>query len=231
MKTMIAMPLTETGTCYLLRYAAGFFPMADHDDPDAILWHNPDQRAILPIRDLHVSKSLRRAVLKHPYGIRIDHDFPQVIRACAVNREFSWLNPAIQEAFIDLHRTGYAHSVECWTADGRLAGGIYGLALGSVFCGESMFSREPGASKIALVHLCARLSAGGFTLFDSQIYNDHTGQFGAHDISRAAYMERLQNALHTKADFHLSGNPQISAENLVSQFLSAENIKKNLTIS
>lgn len=212
--------LNDTGTHYLLRYAAGFFPMADHCDQRDILWHNPDKRAILPIRDLHVAKSLRRAVLRSAYDIRVDTAFAEVIRACAENRDFSWLNETIQDAFIGLHRAGYAHSVECWTPDGRLAGGVYGLALGAAFCGESMFSREPGASKIALVHLCARLAAGGFTLFDSQIYNDHTGRFGAHDIPRAAYMERLHTALQTRADFHLSAFPQMTTRNLVDRLFS-----------
>lgn len=205
--------------------------MADHGDALDIRWYSPEKRAILPIHDLHIPKSLRRALRKHPYDIRIDTAFPQVIRACAENRDFSWLNSTIQDAFIGLHRAGYAHSVECWRPDGTLAGGIYGLALGAVFCGESMFSREPGASKIALVHLCAHLAAGGFTLFDSQIYNDHTGQFGAYEISRRAYLERLQQALRHRADFHLSGHPQATPENLLSHFLVAENLKKNLTIS
>ena len=223
--------LDETGAHYLLRYAAGFFPMADHCDAHDIVWHNPETRAIMPIQGLHVSKSLRRAVLRHPYDIRINTDFPQVIRACAENRDFTWLNSTIQKAFIGLHEAGYAHSVECWKADGTLAGGVYGLALGSVFCGESMFSGETGASKIALVHLCARLAAGGFTLFDSQIYNDHTGQFGAYTLPRAAYLDLLQQALRTRADFSLSASPDISHEALVKDFLCSENIKKNLTIS
>lgn len=206
------LPLDETGWDYLLHYAAGYFPMAEPHHQDDIFWHNPAERAVLPIQDLHISKSLRRAVLRRPYSIRINTAFAAVMQACAANRESTWLSPPIQAAFGGLHRAGLAHSVECWTEQGDLVGGIYGLALGSAFCGESMFSKESGASKIALVHLCARLAAGGFTLFDAQIYNDHTAQFGAYNIPQALYMDQLQHALFKKGDFLLCGAQQSPSE-------------------
>lgn len=205
--------------------------MADHGDAHDIRWHNPENRALLPIHNLHISRSLRRTILRHPYEIRVNSNFPQVIRACSENRDATWLNRPIQKAFIGLHEAGYAHSVECWKADGTLAGGIYGLALGSAFCGESMFSREPNASKIALVHLCARLATAGFTVFDSQIYNDHTGQFGAYDVPRAVYMDLLRQALQNRADFSLSAYPDLTPETMLNRFLTTVNLKKNLTIS
>ena len=139
-----------------------------------------------------------------------------------LGRDDSWLDDRLIDAYIALHRAGYAHSVECWTRGGVLAGGVYGLALGGAFCAESMFSRESNASKIALVHLCARLAAGGFTLLDAQIYNEHTGQFGAYDIPREEYLDRLGRALRISADFTVSGSP----EDLALLFLNAENLKK-----
>lgn len=203
-------------------YAAGYFPMAFCTDDTEIRWYNPEERAILPIAGLHVPRKLRRLVLRHPYEIRVDTAFAEVIAACGENRDSFWLNRTIRDLFIALHRAGYAHSVECWTRGGTLAGGVYGLALGGAFCAESMFSRESNASKVALVHLCARLAAGGFTLLDAQIYNEHTGQFGAYDIPREDYLRRLGRALRLPADFAVSASP----EDLVLRFLSAENLKK-----
>jgi leucyl/phenylalanyl-tRNA--protein transferase len=204
--------------------------MADHEDADEIRWWNPQERAILPIRGLHVPKSLRRVVLKSPFEIRIDTAFPAVIAACAAGHGPTWLNAAIKDTFIGLHRAGFAHSVECWES-GTLVGGVYGLAIGGAFCGESMFSRQTNASKVALVHLAARLAAGGFTLLDAQILNDHTARFGAYEVPRTTYLEDLQQAIQTPADFLLAQKPGISERSLIHWFLNEENLKKNLTIS
>ena len=201
--------------------------MADTLEPDSITWFNPPRRAVMPIEGMHIPRKLRRLALKNPFEVRIDTAFDAVIAACAApaeRRPSTWINDDIISIFSVLHRIGFAHSVECWR-DGVLEGGVYGLALGGAFCAESMFSRASGASKIALLHLCARLSAAGFTLLDCQLLNDHTARFGAYEISRAAYLPLLNAALQNSCDFSLTGrNPPESA-------LLAEFLKKNLTIS
>lgn len=218
----ILLPETVLGA-----YAQGFFPMADTLDPDAITWFNPPHRAIMPIEGLRLPRKLRALALKMPFEIRINTAFDAVIAACAApteQRPSTWINDDIRHIFSTMHRIGFAHSIECWQS-GMLVGGVYGMALGSAFCGESMFSRVSNASKIALIHLCARLSAAGFTLLDCQLLNDHTARFGAYEIPKAEYLRQLTAALQTPCDFNLSGsNPPESA-------LLREFIKKNLTIS
>jgi len=208
-------------------YAQGFFPMADTLDPDTIIWFNPPRRAIMPIEGLHIPRKLRALALKSPFEIRVDTAFDAVIAACAApteSRTSTWINDDIRQIFSTLHQIGYAHSVESWQ-DGKLVGGVYGLALGGAFCGESMFSRTSNASKIALIHLCARLSAAGFTLLDCQMLNDHTARFGAYEIAKTAYLPLLTAALQKPCDFLLTArNPSETA--LIEEFL-----KKNLTIS
>jgi leucyl/phenylalanyl-tRNA--protein transferase len=184
-------------------YAHGYFPMADSADAPDFYWYDPPLRGQLSIDALHISRRLRRDILKHPFEIRTDTAFSAVIDGCAEatpDRPKTWINRAIRDLFIALHEAGFAHSVECWR-DGSLVGGIYGLALNGAFCGESMFSRVPGASKIALVHLCARLWRGGFTLFDTQFVNPHLSQFGVYEIPGAAYRDRLAAALTVPANF------------------------------
>ena len=184
-------------------YANGYFPMADSADAQELYWYDPPLRGQLSIDALHVSRRLRRDVLKHPFKIRTDTAFAAVIDACAQStpdRPKTWINRPIRDLFVALHEEGFAHSVECWQ-DNVLVGGIYGLALNGAFCGESMFSRVPGASKIALVHLCARLWRGGFTLFDTQFVNPHLTQFGVYEIPRDEYRERLAAALTIPARF------------------------------
>ena len=178
-------------------YASGYFPMADSADSPDIYWYDPPLRGQLSINALHVPRRLRRDILKHPFEIRADTAFSAVIDGCAEateSRPKTWINATIRDLFVALHEQGYAHSVECWR-DGILCGGIYGLALNGAFCGESMFSRVPGASKTALVHLMARLWRGGFTLFDTQFTNPHLEQFGVHEIPADEYRRRLSAAL------------------------------------
>ena len=191
----------------LRAYASGLFPMAEDADSDELLWFDPDPRAILSVDRLHIPKRLRRILRQQPYVIRIDTAFAEMIERCGPARPDgarTWINAEITELFIELHRMGYAHSVEAWHGD-DLVGGLYGVALGGAFFGESMFSAADNASKIALVHLAARLKAGGFTLLDTQFVNDHLLQFGVTEISRRDYHKRLHAALQVSADFYLAG--------------------------
>ncbi len=180
----------------LSAYASGIFPMAEPDGE--ILWFRPDPRAIIPLDGLKVSRSLRAILRKGVYECRIDSAFAEVIRLCAQRREKTWISSEIQAAYIELHRLGFAHSVESWK-DGELAGGLYGVALGGAFFGESMFSRATDASKVALVHLVERMKARGFTLLDTQFMTEHLRSLGAIDVSRKAYERRLGAALRVEA--------------------------------
>jgi leucyl/phenylalanyl-tRNA--protein transferase len=151
--------------------------------------------------------------------VRVDTAFEAVIDSCAENTEDrpkTWINGDIRAIFVALHEKGFAHSVECWK-DGVLAGGVYGLAIGGFFSGESMFSRRRDASKVALVHLCARLWRGGFTMLDAQFMNDHLRQFGAYEISRDVYQKKLQNALPKQTNFIFD---QLTESNLMATYLS-----------
>jgi len=180
-------------------YAAGVFPMAESAASPEIFWVDPKFRGILPLDGLHISRSLRKAVKRDDHQIRINRAFIDVVEACSA-RDETWINPEIHSLYQDLHRTGYAHSVEVWRDD-ALIGGLYGVALGGAFFGESMFSHAPNASKIALVHLVARLRKGGFTLLDTQFVTDHLLSLGAVEISRKTYHARLDAALKRPADF------------------------------
>lgn len=184
----------------LLRaYAAGVFPMAEHrDDPD-VFWVDPRRRGVLPLERFHVSRSLRRRLLRRDYGTTVDRDFAGVLRGCA-DRPETWINDRIQSLYLALFEAGYAHSQEVWHG-GELVGGVYGVALGGAFFGESMFSRRPDASKVALAFLTERLRRGGFTLFDTQFVTAHLLTLGAEEIPRAAYHKRLREALRTPARF------------------------------
>ena len=183
----------------LQAYASGVFPMAMTADSTELFWVDPQRRGILPLDRLHVSRRLARSFLRDGFEIRIDHDFAAVIAACAERPE-TWINGQIAGLYLDLHRLGHAHSVEIWR-DGALAGGLYGVALGAAFFGESMFSRRRDASKLALVALVARLRAGGFRLLDTQFVTDHLASLGAVEISRAAYHRRLEDAIDRPARF------------------------------
>lgn len=201
----------------LSAYSIGLFPMANDRDDPTIHWIDPLHRGILPLDRFHVPRSLKKTIRKGRFELTVNRDFPAVIRACAeatVDRPRTWLNDDIIELYLDLHRRGHGHSIETWEA-GRLVGGLYGLALGGVFCGESMFSRATDASKVALVELVARLRIGGFVLLDTQFVNDHLTQFGIEEITRSAYKARLKKALTIEAS--LPVNPGSFAAILVRQ--------------
>lgn len=194
-------------------YKAGIFPMAASRDDPEFHWYDPPLRGLLPIKNLHIPRRLRHTLLRFPFEIRIDSAFRAVMGGCAAQspaRPGTWINDSIIDLFCDLHERGDAHSIEAWQ-DGKLAGGVYGLAIGAAFMGESMFSCVRDASKICLVHLCARLWRGGFTLFDTQFINDHLLQFGAYELPREEYRARLKIATYQQADFCL-GSPQTQDE-------------------
>ncbi|PZQ49191.1 MAG: leucyl/phenylalanyl-tRNA--protein transferase [Rhodovulum sulfidophilum] len=184
----------------LLRaYASGVFPMADSAEAEELFWVDPIRRGVLPLDGLHVSRRLARDFLGRDFEIRVDADFPGTVRACA-DRATTWINAEIFRLYRELNRMGHAHSVEVWQ-DGALAGGLYGVALGGAFFGESMFSRMRDGSKFALVALIARLRAGGFTLLDTQFVTPHLISLGAIEIDRADYRAALAAALRRPADF------------------------------
>ncbi len=172
-------------------YRAGAFPMAD--GYGRVEFYRSDPRAVLELNSLHVSKSLARVIRQGKYEIHFDRDFEAVIRACA-DREETWINAEIQRSFVQLHKEGKAHSVEAYK-DHQLVGGLYGVALGGAFMGESMFSRMPDASKVCLFHLVERLRERGYALLDCQIQNDHLARLGAVEISDKEYLRRLAEAL------------------------------------
>jgi leucyl/phenylalanyl-tRNA--protein transferase len=182
-------------------YSQGIFPMADEDG--SIYWYDPDPRAILPLDDFHIPRSLARRLRQGGFDVRVDTAFRDVITACAASapgRETSWISPEFIEAYCELHKLGFAHSVETWI-DGELAGGLYGVTLQGLFAGESMFSRVTDSSKIALVHLVERLRQGGFCLLDVQFMTPHLKRFGAIEILRIEYKVRLAQALTVEARF------------------------------
>jgi leucyl/phenylalanyl-tRNA--protein transferase len=187
----------------LKAYAAGVFPMAESRDDAGVFWVDPRARGIIPITGFHVSRSLRRRILSGQYTVTVDSAFADVVRMCAARSE-TWISHRIEALYLKLHDMGRAHSIETWQGK-RLVGGVYGVALGGAFFGESMFSREVDASKVALCYLVDRLRYGGFTLFDTQFITDHLATLGAIEISRDEYHERLQDALKIKADFDAPG--------------------------
>lgn len=192
-------PLEITPTLLLRAYAAGVFPMADAAASDEIFWVDPRSRGVLPLDKLHVSRSMRRTVRRGGFKVRVNYAFRQTVAACAA-REETWINDEIADLYLTLHKLGYAHSVEVWSG-GKMTGGLYGVALGGAFFGESMFSIAPNASKLALIWLVARLRAGGFRLLDTQFKTDHLGTLGAVEISRASYHKELEAALSVQAKF------------------------------
>lgn len=185
-------------------YRGGVFPMSDARDDDYLFLVDPPMRGVLPLDGFHIPSRLARTVRKDDYTVRIDTAFQQVIELCAeeaVNRTSTWISHSIQALYQALFARGLAHSVEVWR-DGQLIGGLYGVAIGGAFFGESMVSRATNASKIALVHLVARLKAGGFTLLDCQFQTEHLSQFGVTEIEKAEYLKLLNEAVDRKADFY-----------------------------
>ncbi len=194
----------------LLRaYSAGVFPMAEARDSDELSWFDPVLRGILPLDSFHLPRRLLRTVLSDSFSVTTDHDFAAVIAACAEPRPGApetWINPHIQALYTDLHRRGFAHSVECWQG-GALVGGLYGVSIGAAFFGESMFSRATDASKVALAHLVARLRIGGWRLLDTQFVTSHLAQFGTTEIPRARYKRLLAAAIARRADWQSTPDP------------------------
>jgi|SRR6185312_1155908 leucyl/phenylalanyl-tRNA--protein transferase len=188
----------------LKAYASGVFPMAESASDPEVFWVRPETRGIIPLDGFHTPKSLLKTIRKNRFEIRFDSDFEATIDACAEKREerrSTWINAPIREAYIELHRMGHCHSVEAWR-EGRLVGGLYGLALGRVFFGESMFSKETDASKVCLVALVERLNERGFALLDTQFTTEHLKHFGAIDVPRAKYEKMLAQALKGEALFY-----------------------------
>jgi leucyl/phenylalanyl-tRNA--protein transferase len=183
-------------------YCQGLFPMADDDGE--IAWYDPHPRAIIPLDGFHIPRRLARRVRNGGFEIRVDHAFRAVMAACAEPRaghDGTWISPEMIDAYTALHYVGFAHSVEAWR-EGRLVGGLYGVAIRGLFAGESMFSRETDASKVALIHLIERLRRGGFVLLDSQyVVGTHMLQFGTIEIPRAEYKRRLREALAVETTF------------------------------
>ena len=202
-------------------YSLGVFPMADGADSREIKFYDPDVRALIPLawqegarHEFHLPRRLARTVRNQPFTVTINRNFAAVIDECAAlrdGRKETWINRDIRQLYVALHRLGFAHSLEVWKED-RLVGGLYGVALRAAFFGESMFSRRTDASKVALVHLVARLRFGGFRLLDAQFTNDHLLQFGIHEIGRERFQARLADALAHPADLHLEEDSQPMVE-------------------
>jgi leucyl/phenylalanyl-tRNA--protein transferase len=194
--------LEVTPDLLLRAYGAGVFPMAESRHSDRLYWLDPALRGVLPIdAGFHLPRRLKRTALSGRFAVTADRDFAGVIRGCAEptpGRMDTWINPEIERLFLALHARRAAHSIESWQ-DGRLVGGLYGVALGGAFFGESMFSRATDASKVALVHLVARLRLCGFVLLDTQFLTSHLARFGAVEIPKADYKRRLADALDAPA--------------------------------
>jgi leucyl/phenylalanyl-tRNA--protein transferase len=189
----------------LLRaYTCGIFPMAKHADDPTLYWVEPEMRGILPLDDVHVPQRLARSIRQGKFDVTVDTDFAGVIDGCAAarpGRSVTWINQPIRYLYGELFRLGHCHTVETWSG-GHLVGGLYGVSLGAVFFGESMFSTESDASKVALIHLAARLIYGGYKLLDTQFITSHLQQFGAREISQKDFQHLLSDALEVEADFH-----------------------------
>ncbi len=187
----------------LKAYSCGIFPMAESAEDPALYWIEPQHRGILPLDSVHVPRRLARTIRTTPFDVRIDTDYEGVISGCAASRpgrRSTWINSRIRALYRELFELGHCHTVEVWNGE-RLVGGLYGVALGGAFFGESMFSYERDASKIALVHLVARLIAGGFTLLDTQFVTDHLRQFGTIEVDRDLFQRRLDQALKVTGVF------------------------------
>lgn len=208
MSRPIPKPKYLTPELILRAYAAGIFPMSESRDDPSIFWVDPKLRGIIPLETFHVSRRLQKTIRQNVFEVRCNTAFEDVIAGCAESskgREDTWINDEIIGVYTELHQLGFVHSVECWQ-DEKLVGGIYGIALGGGFFGESMFSRVRDASKVALVHLVARLKLGKFVLFDTQFVTDHLKQFGAIEIPARDYITRLDKALEVQATFY--GDPE-----------------------
>jgi leucyl/phenylalanyl-tRNA--protein transferase len=185
----------------LKAYACGIFPMAENADDPSLYWIEPQQRGVIPLDGFHVPRRLARTVRADRFDIRVDQDFAAVIAACAApasGRGKTWINRRIRRLYSELFQRGHCHTVEAWR-DGRLVGGLYGVRIGRAFFGESMFHLERDASKVALVHLVARLRRGGFRLLDAQFMTAHLANFGAVEVERGRYQQLLTDAIQGSA--------------------------------
>lgn len=209
----------------LLRaYSVGLFPMADSREASDVFWVEPRDRAILPLDGFHMSRSLRKTLRRDVFTITCNRAFADIVKRCAEtapDREDSWINREIRESYQLLHRLGHAHSVECWQ-DGKLVGGLYGVSLGRVFCGESMFNRADNASKVALAALVAAMRLGGFTLLDCQFMTDHLASLGAIEISQDDYVLMLGKALAGSNFAKPQARPRLSNMAAMSLFTADE---------
>ena len=204
-----AKPSRITAEMLLRAYAIGIFPMAEARNDPELYWIDPEARGIIPLDSFHVSRSLKKTVRHGALTVTCDTCFEDVVEACAApapGRRQTWINQTIFDLCVQLFRMGHAHSVETWN-DGRLVGGLYGISLGGAFFGESMFSTVTDASKVALVHLVARLRAGNFGLLDTQFVTKHLSGFGALEIPRDEYRKRLTAALARRAQFPAELDP------------------------
>jgi leucyl/phenylalanyl-tRNA--protein transferase len=197
------MPQTITPELLLKAYTMGLFPMAESRESADLRWIDPARRGVFPLDGFHISRSLRHAILRADYQVTVNRDFAGVLAACA-DRPETWINPEITRLYHALHGMGFCHSLEVWR-EGTLVGGVYGVAIGGVFMGESMFSRATNGSKLALAWLMHRLRAGGFTLFDTQFLTPHLASLGAVEIPRALYHARLEQAVERQANFDPGG--------------------------
>lgn len=196
----------------LKAYGLGYFPMARTRANDAVVWVLPDRRGCLPLDKARAPRRLLRTLKAEPFAVTANQDFAAVIAACAEatrGRPDTWINRPIEEAYLDLHRRGHAHSIEC-RRDGALVGGVYGVAVGAIFCGESMFSRARDASKVALLHLIARLRIARFALLDTQFWTPHLSQFGVEEWPDTDYQAALDAYVGEARDFAGAGD-QLSA--------------------
>lgn len=215
-------PLT---TIILDAYREGIFPMAESADHDDFAFYKPHRRGLIPIRDLHIPSRLLKRLKRKDYTVTFNRAFRDIIDGCAAQtdkRRQTWINAPIRNIFVQLHREGHAHSVEVWDKEGKLMGGLYGLALGAVFCGESMVSFQPGGSKIALVWLCAALWKAGYTVLDTQFINPHLLQFGAYEIKQEEYEALIAEEMN-RAVKPLSNDGLIS--DLVQNYLVARSLR------
>ncbi|MEM6412596.1 MAG: leucyl/phenylalanyl-tRNA--protein transferase [Pseudomonadota bacterium] len=202
---------SEFGIRELLNaYRRGVFPMADSRDDPHLFLIDPDERGVLPLKGFHIPSRLARTVRQDHFEITVDRAFSRVMEGCAEaseGRETTWINSAIINLYGSLHRRGFAHSVECWEGE-ELVGGLYGVSIGAVFFGESMFSRARDASKVALVHLVARLIAGGYELLDAQFHNPHLEQFGLKCLKRDDFKVLLDDAIDKEGRFYSDEAPE-----------------------
>jgi leucyl/phenylalanyl-tRNA---protein transferase len=203
MASMNNLMIEITPQVLLKAYSCGIFPMAESADDPALYWIEPQYRGVLPLDTVHLPKRLRRTMRQDTFEVRVDSTFDGVISGCAASRpgrRSTWINKRIRQLYGELFQLGSCHTVETWR-DGKLVGGLYGVQLKGAFFGESMFSRQDDASKVALVHLVARLIEGGFTLLDTQFVTEHLRQFGTLEVPREEFHTLLESALKVEGDF------------------------------